>query len=157
VNNKLAGDLGEKEVCTLVPCPNCKNKLVLLPPGFPLYDVQCSRCLFRAQVKTVSSKPRASILGAGWEIYEKVLKAGYLAPPIFINFKWYDKEGLHQRIHFYPFVAKGNIQKYTLPPKSSRAGYKIFRYIKLDKAPQIVFFTLHDGNQKPKQPLNVKQ
>lgn len=86
--HQAAGEAGEREVCDKVPCPNCGRKLVQLPPGFPMFDVQCSRCLFRAQVKTVNGKPRGVIRGAGWDIYEKVLKAGHLAPPLIVNFNW---------------------------------------------------------------------
>lgn len=77
--NQEAGAAGERDVCENVPCPNCGKKLVLLPPGFPLFDVQCSRCLFRAQVKTVASRPRGRIQGAGWDIYEKVLPVPVLS------------------------------------------------------------------------------
>lgn len=145
MNNKLIGDSGEKDVCRLIKCPNCLNKLILLPAGFPLYDIQCSRCLFRAQVKTVSSKPKTSILGAGFDIYDKVLKAGILAPQLIINFKWRDKKGyLCQEIRFYPFIAKGNILKYQLSEKARRANYKMFRYIKLDKIPHITLYSQYN-------------
>lgn len=144
MNNKIVGDTGERDVCRLVKCPNCQNALVLLPPGFPLYDIQCSRCLFRAQIKTISSKPKNSILGAGYDIYEKVLKAGILAPQLIVNFKWLDNNNSCQEIRFYPFIAKGNIQKYQLSEKARRANYKMFRYIKLDKIPCIVLYQKFD-------------
>lgn len=142
MNNKNAGDLGEKEVCELVKCPNCSSRLTLLPPGFPMFDIQCTRCMFRAQVKTVKSKPKASILGAGWEIYDKVMKAGYLPPSLIINFKWKEKEELRQAIRFYPFIAESNIKQYTLSAEARRANYKMFRYIKLDKIPCIELYTI---------------
>jgi len=44
-NNKIHGDLGEREVTKKAPRPNCGRKLILLPTGYPLYDVQCSGCL----------------------------------------------------------------------------------------------------------------
>ena len=59
--NKESGDDGEKEVCGFVPCPNCGKKLMLLPPNYPLYDVQCTGCSFRAQVKTNNTRPKAQI------------------------------------------------------------------------------------------------
>ncbi len=144
ITNKQAGDFGESEVCELIKCPNCTNKLVLLPQGFPMYDVQCSRCLFRAQVKTVNSNPKNTIFGAGWDIYDKVLKAGYLAPSLIINFKWNTKEGSCREIRFYPFIAKGNIKKYQLSPTARRANYKMFRYVKLDKIPCIILHQSFD-------------
>jgi hypothetical protein len=140
-NHKIIGDLGEKDVVNHVLCPNCQSKLMLLPEGFPINDVQCSRCLFRAQVKTVNSKPRSQILGAGWNIFEKVLKAGYLMPQLIINFNWTDKNGdINKEIRFYPFVAKANIKKYQLSEKAKRANYKMFRYVGLDKIPFITLY-----------------
>lgn len=139
-NNKIAGDFGENEVVDLIPCPNCDKKLMTLPKNFPLFDVQCTGCMFRAQVKTVNSAPRGSIFGAGWRIYEKVSKAGYLAPPLIVNFKWITKEGFRQVIRFYPFVAKGNLRPYKLSATAKRANYHMFAYIKLDKIP---FFELY--------------
>ena len=64
-NNKKAGDEGEKEVLNLVACPHCKKSLMQLPPNYPLYDLQCTGCSFRAQVKTNNSKPKDEIFGAG--------------------------------------------------------------------------------------------
>src|SRR3990167_7586272 len=103
VNNKQSGDAGEQELVNLARCPNCESKLMLLPPSFPLYDIQCTRCLFRAQVKTSGGKPSGTIRGAGWDIYEKVLKAGYLAPPLIVNYHWTDNDSEHHEIRFYPF------------------------------------------------------
>lgn len=142
LTNKAFGKAGEEDICEFIPCPNCQNKLVLLPEGFPMYDVQCSRCMFRAQVKTVNSPPRSQIFGAGWEIYDKALKSGYLSPSLFVNFKWKVKEGINREIRFYPFIAKGNIKKYQLSPNARRANYKMFKYIHLDKIPYFPLFQL---------------
>lgn len=152
MNNKQTGDFGEKEIIEKVSCPNCQSKLVLLPQGFPMYDIQCSRCLFRVQVKTVNSRPKAQIFGAGWDIYEKVLKAGYLAPPLIVNFKWRGKNGgLCQEIRFYPFIAKGNIEKYTLSEDAQRANYRMFKYVKLDRIPHITLYQQFDPLEEEKE------
>lgn len=140
--SKISGALGESEVCDLVPCPNCGKKLMRLPEGFPMFDVQCSRCLFRSQVKTVSERPKGSIFGAGWDIYEKVSKAGYLSPPLIVNFRWQTTNGLEREIRFYPFIPRENVEKYQLSPTARRANYRMFRYINLDKIPHVV---LHAG------------
>ena len=141
MSNKETGDAGEIEVCNLVECPNCGSKLALLPPSFPLADILCSRCQFRAQVKTVSHKPSDTILGAGYDIYEKVFKAGYLLPPLFANFKWNDKDGrINQEIRFYPLISKKNIKSYTLSEKAVRANYRMFRYVGLNNAPFVVVY-----------------
>jgi hypothetical protein len=108
--NKIAGDTGEAEVIKLVQCPNCGKALQKLPLNYPLYDVQCTGCAFRAQVKTNLSKPKPTVFGAGWEIIDKVLKAGFLSPPLFLNFKWIDKGVRHQNIRFYPFVPRKNLR-----------------------------------------------
>jgi hypothetical protein len=138
--NKIFGDLGEQEVVDLVPCPNCGKKLMLLPPSYPLVDVQCTGCLFRAQIKTNNSKPKSEIFGAGWEIQDKVLKSGYQMAPLITNFKWSEKGVQKQLIKFYPFIPKNNLKKRTLPETARRANYKMFNYIGLDKLPS---FTLY--------------
>ena len=140
--NKIAGDIGEQEVVRLVPCPNCGKALMLLPKSYPLYDVQCTGCLFRAQVKTNNSKPKPVIFGAGWDIISKVMKSGYMVPPLITNFKWEDKGGQHQEIRFYPFVPKVNLKMHQLSPGARRANYKMFNYIDIDKIPFFVLLVL---------------
>ncbi len=139
-NNKQNGDRGELEVVDLVPCPNCGKRLMILPPSYPLYDVQCTGRSFRAQVKTNISKPKAVIFGAGWDIMEKVLKSGFITPPIFTNFKWQEKGINMQEIRFYPFVPKDNLKKYKLSPTARRANYKMFNYVGLDSLPYFIVY-----------------
>ena len=139
-SNRQSGDIGEKEIIRLVSCPNCGKKLMALPSNYPLYDVQCTGCSFRAQVKTNQSKPKAVVFGAGWDIMEKVLKSGFITPPIFANFKWEEKEKNRQEIRFYPFVPKLNLRKYQLSAKARRANYKMFNYVGLDTLPYFVVY-----------------
>jgi DNA-directed RNA polymerase subunit RPC12/RpoP len=146
--NKENGDAGEIEVCELVPCPNCGKKLMTLPKNYPLYDVQCEGCSFRAQVKTNSSKPKSQIFGAGWDIMEKVLKSGFLTPPLVANFKWKDKEGEHQEIFFYPFVPKKHLKMHQLSSTAKRANYKMFNYVNLDKIPFFLVYSKLNKNDK---------
>ena len=138
--NKQNGDIGEEDVVRLIPCPNCGKKLMLLPKNYPLYDVQCTGCSFRAQVKTILSKPKSVIFGAGWDIMEKVLKSGFITPPLITNFKWEEKEGEKQEIRFYPFVPKNNLRKYQLSSSARRANYKMFHYTGLNELPYFVLF-----------------
>ncbi|MCL5093945.1 MAG: hypothetical protein M1355_02345 [Patescibacteria group bacterium] len=140
VNNKSNGDQGELEVVEKVPCPNCGKNLMILPPNYPLYDVQCTGCSFRAQVKTNVCKPRAVIFGAGWEIMDKVLKSGFITPPLIANFKWEEKGTKRQEIRFYPFIPKENLKKYKLSKTARRANYWMFRYEGLDKLPLFILF-----------------
>lgn len=139
-NNKISGDSGEIDVVEKVPCPNCHKKLMLLPQNYPLYDVQCIGCNFRAQVKTNRSKPKKEIFGAGWDIIEKVLKSGFLAPSLITNFIWTDKTGDHQEIRFYPFIPKSNLKMHKLSSTARRANYKMFNYTDIDKLPYFTMF-----------------
>ena len=139
--NKASGDYGEQEVIDLVPCPNCHKKLMLLPTAFPMVDVQCTACNFRAQVKTNNSRPKAEVFGAGWDITEKVLKSGYLMPPLITNFKWVELGEIRQEIRFYPFIPKMNLRKRTLSENhKTRPGYKMFNYIGLDSLPHFILY-----------------
>lgn len=138
--NKKIGDAGELEVCALVPCPNCTKSLMILPPNYPLFDVQCTGCSFRAQVKTNNSKPKDVIFGAGWDIMEKVLKSGYTVPTLITNFKWSKKGETKQEIRLYPFIPKLNLTKRQLPPTARRANYKMFNYKGLNTLPHFVLY-----------------
>lgn len=140
MTNKQAGDFGENEVIGLISCPNCLKKLMLLPPSFPLYDVQCVGCNFRAQVKTNLSKPKKEIFGATWEIMDKTTKSGYFVPPLIANFKWIEKDIPKQEVRFYPFVPKINLKKYLVKFKNGRKDLWMFNYIGLDRLP---FFELY--------------
>jgi len=138
--NKEAGDVGELEVVNLVPCPNCGKRLMTLPKNYPLYDVQYEGCLFRAQVKTNNTKPKPIIFGAGWDIISKVMKSGYMVPPLITNFKWKEKDVVHQEIRFYPYIPKINLKMHQLSETARRANYKMFNYIGIDEIP---FFVLY--------------
>ena len=139
-SNKKAGDLGEKEVAKLVRCPNCKKLLVQLPPNYPLYDLQCTGCSFRAQVKTNNSRPSNEIFGAGWEIMDKVLKSGFMIPPLFVNYRWKEKGKARQQILFYPFIPKTHLRKRQLSPTARRANYKMFNYTGLLELPHFLVY-----------------
>lgn len=138
--NKKSGDDGELDIVEKVPCPNCAKGLMTLPPNYPLYDVQCSGCSFRAQVKTNNCKPKSVVFGAGWDIMDKVLKSGFLTPPLFLNFKWLEGGDKKQEIRFYPFVPKVNLKKYKLSATARRANYWMFRYEGMNDLPYFVLF-----------------
>lgn len=139
-NNKPVGDAGELDVIEKVACPNCGKKLMQLPQNYPLFDVQCTGCSFRAQVKTNFSKPKNEVFGAGWDIMDKVLKSGYMVPPLIVNFIWEEKESHKQKILFYPFIPKSHLRKRQLSETARRANYKMFNYCGLDKVPKFVVF-----------------
>ncbi len=83
---------------------------------------------------------RKKIFGAGWEITDKVLKSGFLMPPLIANFKWNENGEEHQRIIFYPFIPKKNLKKRQLFPTARRANYKMFNYTELDKLPHCILY-----------------
>src|SRR3989338_338174 len=136
MNNQKSGNHGENEIIEKVPCPNCKKRLMLLPKNYPLVDVQCTNCIFRAQVKTINGKPKDTLLGAGWDIMSKTLKSGYLVPATFVNFKW----DYSQEIRFYPFIPHINLHNYQLSPTAKRANYKMFLYKGMNNLPYFVVF-----------------
>jgi DNA-directed RNA polymerase subunit RPC12/RpoP len=140
MSNKQAGDFGEQEIVGLVLCPNCHKKLMLLPQGYPLFDIQCTGCNFRAQVKTNASKPKKEIFGATWDVMDKVTKSGYFVPPLIVNFKWVKKDEIKQEVRFYPFVPKVNLKKYLAQFKSGRKALWMFNYVGIDKLPYFVLF-----------------
>lgn len=142
VGNKQAGSDGELEVVQLVPCPNCGKPLMVLPPNYPLYDVQCTGCSFRAQVKTNRTSPKPVIFGAGWDIIDKVTKSGFQIPPLLANFKWEENGVPHQKILFYPFIPKRNLKKRQLSEPHPRAGYWMFNYIGLDMLPHFILYEI---------------
>lgn len=71
---------------------------------------------------------------------DKVLKSGFITPPLITNFKWEEQNKPKQEIRFYPFVPKKNLKKYQLSPTARRANYKMFHYIGLDKLPYFILY-----------------
>ena len=139
VNNKIRGTVGEIEVVKLIKCPNCGKKLMLLPEGYPLFDIQCKACNFRAQIKTsTNSKPKDVVRGAGWDIMNKVLKSGFLVPSLIVNFKWKEKNKDKQEIRFYPFIKKSNLRYYVANIKSRDRKYKMLLEFPQIKQPLVV-------------------
>lgn len=125
---------GEMEITKYVACPGCNSPLVLLPKGFPLYDIQCSRCIFRAQVKTNRCAPKGQIFGAGYDILESSRRAGQLIPPLIAHFNWVDKSGdgsLRREVYFFPFLTDSNIRLRVRSAGGARPGYREFNYVGL--------------------------
>jgi hypothetical protein len=137
---KVIGTQGEEDVVRLVPCPNCKKKLMRLPVDYPLFDLQCTGCSFRAQVKTINSREKDKIWGAGWDIANKVLKSGYMMPPLIVNYVWSEKGIMRRKIIFFPFIPKVNIKKRIIGATSQRANYKMFDYVGLLSLPQFKLY-----------------
>ncbi|MCB1666037.1 MAG: hypothetical protein KDI28_09655, partial [Pseudomonadales bacterium] len=73
-------------------------------------------------------------------IMEKVLKSGFMIPPLFANFKYKNKGVECQTILFYPFIPKGNLKKRQLSATARRANYRMFNYKGLSKLPNFVVY-----------------
>jgi len=102
-----------------------------LPPQFPIYDVQCTRCLFRAQVKTVGEKPRGVLFGAAFEIVERNKRTGQLPAPLIANFRWRSDGRWKQEIYFFPFLTQANVRSRRRSKDGARTGYREFNYVGL--------------------------
>ena len=122
----------------LCRCPNYQRPLMVLPPNYPLFDVQCTACAFRAQVKTVRSRPVARIRGAGWQVMSKVLKSGFLVPPLVVNWTWRARKRTYHEIRFYPFIPRQNLHSYALSATARQPNYEMFDYTGLRDLPNFV-------------------
>ena len=138
--SKLAGRTGEKDIVKTVRCPNCGRRLMQLPEGYPLFDVQCTGCVFRAQVKVNNCKTKDQIFGSGWDIMEKNLRIGQLIPPLIVKFHWREGRQSKEVILFFPFLTKANLKQKKRSQYGLRPGYKEFNYVGLmdDKTPKVV-------------------
>lgn len=138
--SKLTGEAGEQFVVERVPCPNCRKALQQLPESYPLYDVQCTACLFRAQVKSPGHKPGARLRGAGWKILSGALRTGATVPPLIVNFQWQSGDSVEREVRFYPFVPQQHLVPRPLSknPDHPRASYQMFDYVGLSELPYFV-------------------
>lgn len=128
---KDRGDRGEADVVRRVKCPNCDSALMKLPPSFPLYDVQCTRCLFRAQVKSAGCPPKSEVFGSGWNILEKNRRVGHMIPPLIVNFHWTVGGRTSREVYFFPFLTRVNLRPRERSVRGKRPGYREFNYIQL--------------------------
>ena len=71
---------------------------------------------------------------------DKVLKSGFMVPPLFANFVWVEFGTERQKIIFYPFIPKKHLKKRQLSPIARRANYKMFNYVKLGALPHFVVY-----------------
>lgn len=153
-SNQQKGTDGEEDVVHKVRCPHCGKRLQLLPPGFPLYDVQCEGCVFRAQVKTNACKPKAQIFGAGYRMLSHSRHSGQLIPPLIANFRWREKGKACQEIWLYPFLTKQNIRKKVRSGRGSRPGYEEFNYVGLlsEDTPKVILYEKKAPNRAMQRP-----
>jgi hypothetical protein len=79
-------------------------------------------------VVTNESSKSKRIRGAGWDIMEKVLKSGYLIPPLIVNYKWTKGDENFQEIRFFPFLMKTNLKSRTANIHGGDRIYNMFDY-----------------------------
>ena len=144
--NRDRGTGGEVDVVEKLDCPNCGKALELLPSGFPLFDVQCTGCVFRAQIKTNRCRPKIQVYGAGHQVLSHFQRTGQLIPPLIVSFSWSAGRRRLQEMWFYPFLTNDNIKKRTRGVKGSRPGYKEFNYVGLldEHTPRVLLYKSPD-------------
>ena len=132
------GMAGEAEVARKVRCPECDGRLALLKKkNTPLFDLECTGCKFKAQVKTVWERPRNWVTGAGWRPMEEWLNdPKHKVPPLIVNFKW----DSGQQILFYPDIPAGHLKRRVLPENHRNAGHEMFNYMHLNHLRCITLF-----------------
>ena len=137
---KLAGESGEQFVVERIPCPHCGGRLQQLPQSYPLFDVQCTSCLFRARVKSPGHKPGSRVRGAGWKILSGALRTGTPVPPLIVNFQLKESGTVRREVRFYPFIPRKNLRHRALSrdPEHPRAQYRMFDYVGLDDLPSLL-------------------
>jgi hypothetical protein len=124
------GDEAERFVAASVHCPSCAGRLRQLPAGYPLFDVQCASCLFRAQTKRVKERPRSRLRGGSWSVVNLYLRTGQLLPPMFVCFDWPDTRRKPGFVYFFPFVPATNVKRRVLSQRhKTDAGRAMAEYV----------------------------
>ena len=141
MSNAARGTEAENFVVAHVPCPSCAQALRKLPAGYPLYDVDCTRCLFRAQVKRVLEKPRSRVRGASWEVTNHHLRTGNLIPPMFVCFGWKTDAAAPTAIYFFPLVPATHVQPRTLSKRHATPGRRMTEYVRMLDLPYAVVWS----------------
>lgn len=133
------GEEAERFIAERVPCPSCGGALHELARGYPLFDVQCSRCLFRAQVKRVQESPRNRLRGGSWSVVNTYLRTGQLLPPMFVRFDWPRTEREPGTVYFFPLVPAKNVSKRVLSAShKTDAGRAMVEYRDMLSLPHTV-------------------
>jgi hypothetical protein len=139
------GTEAEEFVCANVPCPSCTSPLRPLPGGYPLLDVECTGCLFRAQVKRVKMKPRSRLRGGSWGPVDVWLKTGFLLPPMLVCFDWPAGEAGPGSIYLFPLVPKKNVKRRRLSEAhKTAAGRVMTEYVDMLQLPYTVVYERSD-------------
>jgi hypothetical protein len=125
-----------------VACPSCDRRLQLLPPGYPLFDVQCGSCLFRAQAKRVKEKPRGRLRGGSWSVINLYLRTGQLLPPMIVCFDWPETSKEPGFVYFLPFVPAKNVKRRVLSSRhKTDMGRAMVEYLGMLSLPHQVLLS----------------
>jgi hypothetical protein len=140
VSTTSGGKEAERFVVDRVRCPSCGHRLLQLPPGYPLYDVACSYCLLRAQVKRILAKPRDRVRGASWEVMNHHIKTGHLIPPMFACFGWPAGRLEPEVIWFFPLIPTKHIEMRELSERHQTPGRRMTEYVRMREVPHMIVF-----------------
>lgn len=147
------GEEAERFVVEHVRCPSCGSPLRQLPSGYPLFDLQCSACLFRAQVKRVQEKPRSRLRGGSWSVVSTYLRTGQLLPPMFVCFDWPRAQAEPGAVYFFPLVPAKNVVKRVLSPQhKTDAGRAMAEYRDMLSLPYQIVAIGETGDDSVIQP-----
>jgi hypothetical protein len=135
-----SGAEAERFVVDKIPCPSCGSALRALPAGYPLYDVECTSCLLRAQVKRVLARPRDRIRGASWEVIAHHFKTGHPIPPMFACFGWHASATEPEAVWFFPLIPTRNVKMRALSERHQTPGRKMAEYVEMKSLPHFVLF-----------------
>lgn len=144
ISNTESGERAVEFVLTQIKCPYCEKALIDLPRATPVYDVACSRCEFRAQVKSVETPRRKRIRGASARPLAGLRWAGKSSPPLIVVWGWDGKNRSAEQVTLYPLVPWRHVRERALPDKhATMAGRLMVDYHDLDLLP---YFALYPSN-----------
>jgi DNA-directed RNA polymerase subunit RPC12/RpoP len=141
ISNTASGERAVEFVLAQVKCAYCEKALVDLPRATPVYDVACSRCEFRAQVKSVETHMRRRIRGASARPLAGLRLAGKSSPPLIVVWGWDGEARSAERVTLYPLVPWRHIRERALSQNhETMAGRLMVDYHDLHLLP---FFELY--------------
>jgi hypothetical protein len=142
ISNTESGERAVEFVLLQTKCPYCVKALVDLPRATPVYDVACSRCEFRAQVKSVETPKRSRIRGASARPLAGLRLAGKLSPPLIVVWGWDGEARSAAEVSLFPLVPWSHVRERVLPPNhATMAGRLMVDYHDLKNVPHFTLYT----------------
>jgi hypothetical protein len=141
ISNSESGERAVQFVLANVRCPYCEKALMDLPRATPVYDVACSRCEFRAQVKSVETSIRSRIRGASARPLVGLRLAGKLSPPLIVVWRWDGERRTADEVSLFPLVPWSHVRERVLPANhATMAGRLMVDYHDLGRLPKIPLY-----------------